>query len=80
MDAPENLKIDPKKYIENINVRISEIENEIQNLKIDQMRNNEQYHKNFKMKYASRAIECANKIVKCENKIEQYKRIRAKYV
>ncbi len=77
---PENIKTDKQKTIEQIDKRIVELENEIENFKIEQMRNNQQYLKNFKMKHASRALECANNIVKINKKIESYKKVRAKHV
>ena len=64
-----------EQIVQAMNDRINSLENEVENLKKEQMRNNIQYNKHFKMKHATRAMECANKIVSVKRKIDKYKKL-----
>jgi hypothetical protein len=76
---PENVEVDPVKIVENIKVRVSELEQQIENEKIEFLRMTEKYNKTLNMKYSARALRATNKISKIERKIESYKRVGAKY-
>lgn len=65
--------------IDGINKRIKEIEQMIENEQRDFLYYTEKYNKNFKMKYATKALKATNNIKKHERKIELYKEVRQKY-
>lgn len=70
---------DYSKYINSIDNRIKELENEQKNQAIDILKNKQKFDKTFKTKYASRVMIAENNIHKVQRKIDKYKEIRVKY-